>query len=314
MTTSAKPLASAGVASPVGKGFRRLSLLTSVWVWLLIVVGGIVRVTGSGLGCPDWPLCYGQVLPPPDQTALIEFSHRFVAGVGGLLILGMVWMAWRQHRDRRWIVWPSTLMIVVLPLQFLLGAVVVLTELEPLTVAVHLGTALIIFACCLLATLVANRPAALDAELFPPRYVPLLLLSIVGLFVLLTTGAIVVGEGASYACPDWPLCHGMVFPAAGTVLPIVLQMVHRYTVVIMGVLLLAVIGYTLRDRAQRPLTSRWAIALGILFLAQAGIGAVKIWTHLATVWRVAHLGTAAGVWAALVILAALAYYKEKGIA
>lgn len=314
MTTSTQPASPADATRAAGKGFRWLSLLTSAWLWLLIVVGGIVRVTGSGLGCPDWPLCYGQVLPPPDQTALIEFSHRLVAGVGGLLILGMVWLAWRQHRDQRWIVWPSLLMIVVLPLQFLLGAVVVLTELEPLSVAVHLGTALIILACCLLATLAANRPASLDDEQFPPHYVPLLLLTVIGLFVLLTTGAVVVGEGASYACPDWPLCQGMAFPAADSPLPVVLQMVHRYTVVITGVLLLAMIGYTLRDRAQRPLASRWAIAVGVLFLAQAAIGAIKIWTHLATIWRVAHLGTAAAVWAALVILAALAYFREKGIA
>ncbi len=292
-------------------GFRRLAVLTSAWVWLLIVIGGVVRVTGSGLGCPDWPLCYGQALPPPETTARIEFSHRLVAGVGGLLILGMAIVAWRRYRDRRWIAWPAALMVVMLGLQFLLGAAVVLTELEPLSVAVHLGAALIIFACSLVVALVANRPAALDREVYPARYEALVLAAVVALFLLLTTGAVVVGEGASYACPDWPLCQGRIGPAADAATPALLHLGHRYAAAAVGVLLLVVVGITLRDRAARPLASRWAILLGALFLVQVGVGALQIWSHLATVWRVVHLGAAAGVWAALVILAALICFPGK---
>ncbi len=291
--------------------FGRFSLLTTFWIWLLIVVGGIVRVTGSGLGCPDWPLCYGQVLPPPETTSLIEFSHRFVAGIGGLLILGALIMAWRDHRRQRWIIGPATLMIVVLPLQFVLGAIVVYTELEPLTVAIHLGTALIIFAASIVMTLAANRPAGLEREALPPRSLALLLVSVPLLFVLLTTGAVVVGEGASFACPDWPLCNGQLVPTGQTAFPALLQMIHRLSVAAVGAVVIWVAAIVLRGRSARPLIARWALALIGLFLAQALIGAIQIWLHLPTVWRVLHLGVAAGVWAALIGLTTLVYFREK---
>jgi cytochrome c oxidase assembly protein subunit 15 len=258
-------------------------------------------------------LCYGQVLPPPETTSMIEFSHRFVAGIGGLLILGTVIMAWRGYRRRPWIVGPATLMIVVLPLQFVLGAIVVYTELEPLTVAIHLGTALIIFAASIVLTLAANRPAGLARETYPPRYLTLLLVAVPLLFVLLTTGAVVVGEGASFACPDWPLCNGQLLPTGQTTFPALLQMIHRLAVVAAGAVGVWVAVVTLRGRAARPLAARWTLALIGLFLAQALIGAIQIWLHLPTVWRVLHLGVAAGVWAALIGLTTLVYFREKHV-
>ncbi len=65
--------------------FQRISLATAILTYALIVVGGVVRVTGSGLGCPDWPLCHGNVVPAARVDAIIEYSHRFVAGIVTLL-------------------------------------------------------------------------------------------------------------------------------------------------------------------------------------------------------------------------------------
>lgn len=301
-------------ADSVRPGFRRLAAVTAALIYLLIVVGGIVRVTGSGLGCPDWPLCYGQVLPPPEIEAIIEFSHRFVAGVGGLFILATAFFAWRDYRRQRWISVPALAVIVLLAIQVPLGAVVVLTELEPLSVAVHLGMALLIFACALAVVVAAYRPAGLPGDTLPPHFLRLLGAGIAVLFLLVTTGAIVVGEGASFSCPDWPLCNGSLFPAADAPLPVILHLLHRYTVIIAGLVLALAIVHAVYARRGMPGLYRWALLLGVLFVGQAGIGAAKIWTHLATFWRVLHLATAAGVWATLIVMAVLGYFRQRAAA
>src|SRR5258708_20998888 len=81
--------------------FRRLALVTAAFAYLQIALGGLVRVSGSGLGCPDWPLCHGRPYPPADPHAIIEYSHRAVGTVTGLLIIATVVLAWVDFRPRR---------------------------------------------------------------------------------------------------------------------------------------------------------------------------------------------------------------------
>src|SRR5687767_14758006 len=96
------------------RNFRLLTIAAAVATYLLIIVGGVVRITDSGLGCPDWPLCYGQPIPPPELTAIIEYSHRSVAAVGGLLLLLVAIVAWLRYRHDTWIVIPATAVIALL--------------------------------------------------------------------------------------------------------------------------------------------------------------------------------------------------------
>ena len=88
--------------------FQKLAATTLGTAILLVTIGVIVRATDSGVACPDWPLCYGQLLPPAgDVKAWIEWTHRTVAAVIGFEILGLAILAWLDHRDRRSLVWPS---------------------------------------------------------------------------------------------------------------------------------------------------------------------------------------------------------------
>src|SRR4051794_24647020 len=115
---------------------RRLALLTGIATYLLIVVGAIVRSTGSGLGCPDWPLCHGQFLPPPSIASIIEFSHRASAAVVSALMLTMVAAAWVWARHIKHIVIPATAVPIILAAQIVLGAWVVWLETQTLSVMV----------------------------------------------------------------------------------------------------------------------------------------------------------------------------------
>src|SRR5438132_8385281 len=81
--------------------FRRVAFLTVLFAYLQIALGGVVRVTGSGLGCPDWPLCNGRPYPAADVHSIIEYSHRTVGAVTGILLIATVVLAWTVFRPQR---------------------------------------------------------------------------------------------------------------------------------------------------------------------------------------------------------------------
>src|SRR5512137_1941579 len=108
--------------------FRKLTLFTAIVTYALVVLGGIVRVTGSGLGCPDWPLCYGQPLPSQQTEAIIEMAHRYVAAFVTVLVIVVALTAWRGYRQNKWIFRGAMAGITVIFAQIILGAVTVLLK------------------------------------------------------------------------------------------------------------------------------------------------------------------------------------------
>src|SRR5688572_4254015 len=107
-------------------GFQRLCIVSSAVVFGLIILGGVVRATDSGLGCPDWPRCHGSFIPRWEIHTLIEYSHRLTASIAGVLILGLLIMAWRSHRRVPAIVIPATVIFALLLVQAGLGGAAVL--------------------------------------------------------------------------------------------------------------------------------------------------------------------------------------------
>src|SRR3989441_720017 len=137
--------------------FPRLAWTAATFTYLLIILGAIVRITGSGLGCGEhWPLCNGKLLPPLDLPTLIEYGHRLAAALVSVLVSGLAAYAWwlrrRAGSGEQYV--PSRAAFIALGLlsvQVLLGAVTVKLELPPWTVILHLGTAML-----LLATLIVT--------------------------------------------------------------------------------------------------------------------------------------------------------------
>src|SRR5918997_939828 len=137
--------------------------------FLVIAWGGMVRATGAGLACPDWPLCNGSAVPEPQKLVLIEWGHRFIAGILGFAIFYTTFGAWRWFRRDRGVLVPATLASVFVIIQIILGAITVTADLSPQVVSAHLGTSMLVFAAMLVTAVGANgwprvrRPVRLAA-------------------------------------------------------------------------------------------------------------------------------------------------------
>src|SRR6266511_566950 len=97
-----------------GFRFEHLAGLTILMTYGLIVLGGAVRATDSGTACPDWPLCHGQLLPRWDGHVLVEYSHRLVASIVGVLIFATAIWAWRRNRDDSFVRGAALLVVILL--------------------------------------------------------------------------------------------------------------------------------------------------------------------------------------------------------
>ncbi|MDQ6883261.1 MAG: heme o synthase, partial [Candidatus Dormibacteraeota bacterium] len=283
------------------KGFRALAVAAAAVTYALVVLGGVVRVSGSGLGCPDWPLCHGRPYPPLELHAIIEYSHRTAASLASTLVVltalvGL--LAWRHRRD---IVAPASLAFLLLVIQVLLGAITVRFELPPIIVLAHLATAMALLgALCVTATAALAGPTAASADRLAGLWARA---AAAGTFVLILSGSLVVGSGASGACGAWPLCGGG-FSLAIDRLPAV-QLLHRGTAAVIGaVIILALVGILRRHRRNPAVRAAVALTLTALAL-QLAVGAAVVLLRLPAALRGLHLALAAAVWAGTVVLAVL---------
>ena len=291
------------------KAFRALSVATALVTYALVVLGGVVRVSGSGLGCPDWPLCHGRLLPPLDVHAIIEYSHRTTASLTSTLVVltaVVAWVAWRRRRD---IVIPATVALVLLVVQVVLGAITVRLELPPMIVLAHLATAMALLAAvCVTATTVwfpynaSNARMARSAPLASAGG-PVARAAAGGTYLLILSGSLVVGSGASGSCNAWPLCGGG-FSLAFDGYPAI-QLLHRGLAAAVG-LLIVVSLLALLNRYRQERAVRATVALTLAALAfQVAVGAAVVTLHLPAALRGLHLALASAVWAGTVVLAVI---------
>lgn len=260
--------------------FVKLAWTAAACTYLLIVLGAIVRITGSGLGCGEhWPLCNGHLLPPlSDPPTVIEWSHRLVAALVSILVVGLAAYAWRLQRagSRAPGARAAYGAVVLLVVQVLLGAVTVKTGLTPVMVILHLATAML-----LLASLIA---AAREPWLLAPGSRILLPLT----FITVLFGALTANLGATAACGGFPLCNGQVIPHAGPLAGI--QWTHR---LFAYGLLAYVIWWVSR-------TGQQALGLLAIVAVQTAIAATMVLVGFPGSLQAAHAAVGAGVWAAVV--------------
>jgi len=283
------------------RGFTRLAWTAAGFTYLLIILGAIVRITGSGMGCGEhWPLCNGKPLPPLDLPTLIEYTHRLVAASVSILVLALAtyarWLregAGSRQQDssngpiavssHRPTVRPSVAPYValgLLALQVALGAVTVKLELPPWTVILHLGTAML-----LLATLIVAARGSLAA---PPSRAGLVAL-ILG-FVTVLFGALTANLGAASACLGFPLCNGQLVPDGNYLQHI--HWTHR-------LLAYALFGYSVWWAVRTRQRGAWGVVA--LVTLQVAVAAAMLPLALPRPLQAAHVAVGAAVWAGLVL-------------
>jgi heme o synthase len=280
--------------------FAKLSVAAAAATYLLIVVGGLVRATDSGLGCPDWPLCFGDWFPPAELHAWIEHSHRLIAAVAvGPLVaaVGLITVFSSRRRDRPLLVAAVVAGILVI-LQALLGGQVVIQQLRAELVTIHLAMALTVLA---LTLLIAERAAS--GPLPPPAAgLPSGLVALTGaaVFAQMLLGSWVSGTGSGLAFPDFPLMNGSLWPSLAVSAEVV-QVAHRALAVAI-VLLVAWTARRVRRAPVAPRARRLAGFAVLLVLVQVALGAANVWSRLSALFVVPHLAVGAALWATLVLL------------
>ena len=296
---------SASRANRSMNGMQRLALAATTATYFIIVMGATVRVTGSGLGCPDWPLCHGSLIPPLELTALIEYFHRLVAAIGSPLILAVVFGAWRTRRHKRSVVGPAAVLPLLLATQIGLGAITVLLELPPWIVLVHLSVALMILGLLVVISVFSGDTPGVSNPAALKRVAVLSSLSAVALFLLLLTGGVVRAAGATWACAGFPGCDGTLFPFGRDPLTD-LQLFHR--TMSYGVLVL--LAFTL-VRAWQAKSIAPELGAAVLAVLGAGVfqfvvGANMVSLGAPPLLRGLHVAGASAVWVSVVLLASLA--------
>jgi heme A synthase len=301
------------------RGYHRLALATLLATFALIVLGGVVRVSDSGLGCGPagsgfngWPFCNGDVVPGLDLNAVIEYAHRVLAAAVGIMIVALAVLAFRRYRSNRLLVWATAAAAVLVLAQGALGGATVEENLEEALVAAHLGLAMLLLGLLLYVVwlLSPQSSAPSPQPLAPGPYLRVLSWSAsVAILLTVVAGGYMagtqnygradyrIGDGAHHACgKEFPTCNGDFMPF-GEARLVDIHLTHRALVYIASILVIALVVVSLRRRQ-----SRWALVLGGLLLAQLLVGALNVWLDEYELLILLHLALGTLLWAAAVSL------------
>ncbi len=291
-----------GAMSPTPQHHRAFQV-SAVWTLGLLFLGSVVHATGSSLACPDWPTCYGSMLPAMEGGVFWEHLHRLVAG-GLILMWGLAWWLARREGASWRVQVGCALGFALLVVQAVFGGVTVLLRLPAAVSTTHLVLALLFLA--LVVTLaVESSPRRGEAEAFAPGLRRALRrwghAAAATVLVQSVAGGLVRHMEGGLACPDVPLCLGEVVPPF--VHPLVaLHFAHRVLGVITAVVVLAATGAILRAGA-RGAVARLAAVASALVVAQIGLGIWSVAGRLAVAPVSLHTLVAALLFAAAIALA-----------
>jgi heme a synthase len=295
------------------KRIYRISFLLSVLVFINILFGPLVRATGSGLACPDWPLCHGKVLPPAEFRIYMEVGHRFYSGIISLLFLYLGFLVFKDKEQRTLYAGLTFSAGVVIILQILLGALTVTKLLDPKTVNMHLLNAVIFLTLLSLITLKSknmtqNNFNPSKRQFYQPLGV-LLFFSSLLIFIQLYMGGRVSSHYAGLACLEWPTCNtGVWFPSLAG--PVGYQIQHR----LMAYLILLIVSISFVQSVQKKFDRNTAWFVNISFclvFLQILIGVFNVLFGLPTLLTALHTGVGVALFLSMFLAAYNKYYFSR---
>jgi heme A synthase len=285
---------------------RRLVLATGIATFVLIIVGGVVRVSDSGLGCGPagsgfhgWPFCNGDVLPGMDLNTIVEYTHRVLAIVVGFMIVAIFIQAWRRQRE---FMLPAAALLVLVIAQGALGGATVEENLEEVYVAAHLCLAMLLLGLLLyLYRRVSGAPVTEGG----PRLRALSVVASVAVLCTIVAGGYMagtqnygradyqLGDGAHHACgKEFPTCNGEFMPFGKAEL-VDIHLTHRAFMYLASLLVIALVATAIR----RGVLTRYAWALAGLLVVQVLVGALNVWLDEYELMILLHLALGTLLWA-----------------
>ena len=270
----------------------RLATSTAALMFVLIVVGSVVRTTGSGLSCPDWPLCQGHLIPPFQFNVFMEWFHRLIALCVGLLLFATTGTIVRDRVTRGPLGGLAALAVTLYFTQALLGSLTVWKLLDPSVVSGHLAVGLLLFSTLVTIALLAREHARGDGAAprgaRPAGLLPLFAAATALVYAQAVLGGMVSTNHASLACPDWPRCNGSWFPPMEGLVG--LQMLHRFGAYAVAIVLFVVAGAS--GRASDVGVRLAGVVAPMLVVLQIALGVANVLLGIPVWLSAAHLGTA----------------------
>lgn len=313
----------------MNKYLHRYALVTAFFTFFLIIAGGMVTSTGSGLAVPDWPLSYGQLMPPMVGGIFYEHGHRMVATfVGFLTVILAVWL-WKAER-RKWVKWLGVIALGAVLLQGALGGLTVIFLLPTVISVSHAALAQSFF--CLVASIALftspwweKNDGGGYGEQQGRKLFRITVVMVGVVFIQLLLGAIMRHTESGLAVPDFPLAFGAIFPPLSadalerynrilldshiriaadgpvTAFQVLIHLAHRLWAIVVLITAVGVVVVLRQSAVAR--TRMLSKGILILVLAQATLGAFTVLTRKDELVATAHVAFGALTLVASVLLA-----------